>query len=140
MISIKKPAEIKYLHEILDETDSYLKRHHCPSDFVFEADLVIEELFTNTCYYAYDGSEKEQTCEFHLEIDENNLLIQRIDLGKPFNPLTIADPDVDQNFRERRVGGLGMYLVKHFCSRIEYSYRNNQNILTLYRTIPINTI
>ena len=135
MLSIIRRADKDYLHEILDEVTAYLERHHCSGDFIFETQLIVEELFTNTCYYAYLGDEPEQNCEFRLTFEETELKIQRIDSGYAFNPLTLTKPDTESGFQERKVGGLGMYLVSHYCSRMLYERIKDKNVLTLYRSL-----
>ncbi|MBR4375671.1 MAG: ATP-binding protein, partial [Spirochaetia bacterium] len=48
-----------------------------------------------------------------------------------FNPLAKADPDVTLSAEERKIGGLGIFMVKKSMDSVEYEYRDGKNILTI---------
>jgi anti-sigma regulatory factor (Ser/Thr protein kinase) len=45
--------------------------------------------------------------------------------------LSIPEPDLDSDIEERRVGGLGIYLVRQVMDSISYRYENGKNVLTM---------
>jgi len=51
------------------------------------------------------------------------------DRGAPFNPLDHADPDTNAPLEERKVGGLGLLIVKKTMDTIYYSRENDVNRL-----------
>ena len=53
------------------------------------------------------------------------------DDGKPFNPLAAAAPDVDAPAESRRVGGLGIFIVKELAESLSYERRGDRNVLTV---------
>jgi len=59
-----------------------------------------------------------------------------VDSGRPFNPLSLADPDVTLSARERKSGGLGIFMVKKSMDDVRYEYRDGKNILTIRKTLP----
>jgi serine/threonine-protein kinase RsbW len=44
-----------------------------------------------------------------------------MDYGKSFEPERVPLPDLQKYYREHRVGGLGMYLMKSLMDNVEYS-------------------
>ena len=64
--------------------------------------------------------------------EEDALTIDIIDDGLPFNPLT-EGPSVDVNapIEERRIGGLGIHLVRSMMDDLSYRRENGKNHLTL---------
>ena len=58
-----------------------------------------------------------------------------IDSGIPYDPLMKPDPDVTLSAEEREIGGLGIYLAKKATDKMEYRREEDQNILTIYKTI-----
>ena len=56
-------------------------------------------------------------------------------IPKPFNPLEHADPNVHATVQERKVGGLGIFLVKKTMNMVEYDYKDGKNILTIKKNI-----
>ena len=53
------------------------------------------------------------------------------DDGKPFDPLEHRDPDTTLSAEDRKVGGLGILIVKKTMSPVTYKRRNGKNILTM---------
>lgn len=98
---------------------------------VFTINLVVEELFTNMVKYA-----SENTNEILLELkkNEDDLIIHLTDFDvDPFDITKTAEVDTKQSLEERRVGGLGIYLVKQMIDKIEYEYRDRQSKIILIK-------
>ena len=91
-----------------------------------------EEIFTNIVSYAYgsEGGNVEVSCGMNEE-DVKEFWISFKDCGVPYNPLEYPDPDFDIPLDERRVGGLGIYMVKKFMDRVEYRNENGCNMITI---------
>ena len=114
------------MHAQLDETD-------CPMGMVLQLELVVEEAFVNIATHAY--SKPGGTAVFSCEVDKlDKLIMLRFqDWGIPFNPLARPDPDTTLKAEERKIGGLGIYLIKKTMDRCEYAYEDGSNILTVYK-------
>ncbi|GHU60909.1 hypothetical protein AGMMS49975_30050 [Clostridia bacterium] len=92
--------------------------------------LAAEEVFVNIVKYAYDGEDGEVTVSMSSE--DTRTLIRFSDRGKPFNPLEeIEPPDVSASVKTKKMGGLGMYMVKNIADDVTYEYSEGQNILTI---------
>ncbi len=101
---------------------------------IFEINLVMEEIFTNIVTHAFDNN-AEHRISF-LFLHENGMMIMRIeDTGISFNPLCVQTPDLECSLEDRKIGGLGVYLTKHFMDHIDYERRGNKNILILKKSI-----
>jgi anti-sigma regulatory factor (Ser/Thr protein kinase) len=61
--------------------------------------------------------------------------IQFVDKGIPYDPLAKADPDVTLSAEERKIGGLGIYLIKNTMDDVIYEYKDGHNMLTIIKTI-----
>ncbi len=51
------------------------------------------------------------------------------DHGHAFNPLSLPDPDINAPLEERKVGGLGIYMVKQLAEQVYYRRDGERNIL-----------
>ena len=58
-----------------------------------------------------------------------------MDKGKPFNPLEAEEPDLELSGEDRPIGGLGIFLVQSTMDDLSYEYKDEQNILTLKKTL-----
>ncbi len=54
-----------------------------------------------------------------------------IDEGVPYNPLEKEDPDTTLSAEDRKIGGLGIYMVKKNMDKMEYEYSEGKNILSM---------
>lgn len=82
--------------------------------------LAVDEACTNIIKHAYkfypDGK-----IIIRLNYSNKKLTVEIIDYGSSFAPDTIPDPDLQQYFNQKRVGGLGMYLMKSLMDDVKYS-------------------
>ena len=122
-----RPEELDRLTaavESLAEQDSW------PAALTFKVNLVLEELVLNVINYAYD--EDGHQVDVRLICNEDDLVIEITDEGKPFDPLHDApDPDMDSPMEERRIGGLGVYLVRTMTSDMQYRREDGKNHMTV---------
>jgi len=96
--------------------------------------LAIEELVTNCIEYGYDDAD-EHTIVIVLSIRDGNLIMDVIDDGHPFDPLTAPPPDFSLEVQDRPIGGLGIYLLRKLADHISYQRRGGTNWLTLTRRL-----
>jgi anti-sigma regulatory factor (Ser/Thr protein kinase) len=88
-------------------------------------DLVLEEILVNIARYAYDGGAGD--VEVGYATHSGALLVEIADWGRSFNPLEAALPDLTASMAERRVGGLGVLLVKKIVGSLGYRREKGQN-------------
>ena len=60
-----------------------------------------------------------------------SVVITFIDHGVAYDPLGKQDPDITLSAEERKIGGLGIYIVKKCMDEISYEYKDGKNILTI---------
>ena len=97
--------------------------------------LALEEAVSNIIFYAYPGGESEHTITVRYSMKDNELHFDIYDRGIPFDPTAKADADVSLNAEERKIGGLGIFLVKQIMDRVEYQRKGDENILKLTKII-----
>lgn len=97
-----------------------------------KAKLLLEEALVNIASYAYKGAEQDVVrLELNLSDDPDKLALRFIDRGKPFNPLTMPDPDIEKAGEKEKAGGYGIYLMKQLSDKIEYKREGNENQLEI---------
>jgi anti-sigma regulatory factor (Ser/Thr protein kinase) len=53
----------------------------------------------------------------------------------PFNPLEREMPDTTIPLKERRIGGLGIFITIKKMDDVKYEYVNNENVLTIKKNL-----
>ncbi len=128
-------ATIENIPAVIEFVDGHLVALGCPPKVVWQINIAIDELFGNIAHYAYDPDTGPATVRVEVEDDPMTVLITFIDHGKPYDPLAAADPDTTLSAEARKIGGLGVFLVKKTMDDISYEYRNGQNILHIRKRI-----
>lgn len=97
--------------------------------------VAVEEIFVNVSCYAYPNG--VGNISISLEYNKISKIITIIfkDSGIPFDPTRKSQPDIKASPEKRKIGGLGIFMVKKISDTMEYSYLNNQNILSITKKI-----
>jgi len=88
-----------------------------PKDKEFATALVFEEAFVNIVNYAYPN--KIGDIEIRFWIKDNNIYLELIDEGIPFNPTNYISRHLDSN--NCYIGGHGIRIIKEMSQNIIYS-------------------
>ena len=101
--------------------------------------LAVEEAVVNVMNYAYsDGTQGHILLE--AMADEQELTFVLRDNGIPFDPTQSPEVDVTLPAPQRRIGGLGIHLIRHYMDEVRYERRDGQNILTMKKKLKnLNT-
>ncbi len=108
-----------------------LKKENIPQEIINKTLVCYDEIFSNSAKYAY--AKKKGKIYVSLDITPEQLALTISDYGEPFNPLEKADPDITTELKDRKIGGLGIYMVKNFMDKYHYYYQNNKNVLILQK-------
>jgi len=99
--------------------------------------LAVDEACTNIIKHAY-SSYPDGEIVINLESNSDKILINIIDHGITFNPDSVPDPDLQKYYKNGRVGGLGMYLMKTLMDDVKYiSVPGEYNKVVLSKKINI---
>lgn len=126
-------AKIDNLHEVLGFVEEQLEAHEAMMKVITITNISLEEMYANVCMYAYDGN--PGPCTIKIWFEGNDAFISLIDEGMPFDPLAKEDPDIHASAEERRIGGLGIYMVKEYMDECTYERIDDKNIFTMRKAI-----
>ena len=126
-------ATVENLSQVTRFVDSFLEENECSQKTQMKIELAVEEAFTNVASYAY-GQDVGQA-EISASIENKVVTIVFKDSGKPYDPLAKEDPDVTLSAEDRKIGGLGIFLVKKNMDEVSYAYENGKNVLTIKKSI-----
>ena len=126
-----KMSELNSLCQHLEDCGTAME---LPQKCLFEINLGLDELFTNIISYGFED-ESEHQIKFSLVKDNETLVVQVEDDGKPFNPLEAASPSVSEDLDEVEIGGLGIHLIKKMMDDIVYQRVEGKNRLVLKKCV-----
>ena len=131
MREITVDATIENITEVTAFVDKQLEAFDCPMKAQMQIDIAIDELFSNIAHYAYKPEVGKATVRVEFDEEPRAAVVTFVDRGVPYDPLAKKDPDVTLSAEERKIGGLGIYLVKKSMDDMFYEYKDGQNMLTI---------
>ena len=126
MSDITVEARSENLDEVLDFVGEKLAG--CPHDIQNRIGLAIDEVFSNIARYAYYPTVGDVTVKIAVG---DTITVVFEDSGVEYDPLSAENPDLTTPAAERKIGGLGIYMVKNTVDSIEYHRAGDKNTLTI---------
>ena len=128
-------AETEKLPEVMTFLDTWLEEHDCPMKAQMQLDVAVEELYVNIANYAYGSERGRALIRIGLQQEPRQAVITFIDSGTPYDPLKKEDPDVTLSAEDRKIGGLGIYVVKKTMDDVQYEWKDGKNVLTIRKNL-----
>ena len=85
-----------------------------------EVQAAVDEACTNIIKYAY--GEARGIITITCSTRDNNFMVSIKDKGKPFNPSSVPLPDLKADVNHRKIGGLGIYLMRNLMDDVTYDF------------------
>ena len=96
--------------------------------------VAVEEAVVNVMKYAYPSGLHGDVI---IEAASNDVRLKFtiIDNGKPFDPTVQSEVDTSLSAKERKIGGLGIHIMRQNMDSINYERMDNLNVLTLRKKL-----
>ena len=128
--SLTVDAKNENLFKVIEFLKQDMTNQGVCSDAQFKVIAVAEEIFANIASYAYPNT-ADGKVDIITNVRDNKYMAAFIDSGQKYNPLERKDPVITSDLKDRKIGGLGIYIAKKLSDEIEYFYDNNHNILRI---------
>lgn len=97
-------------------------------------ELALEEIFLNIVMHGSEpGSAPQVEVSLNLETDAVTVTVE--DDGPQFDPLSLPTPDVTVGLADRKVGGLGVFLVRNLMDAVSYARIAGRNQLRMSKRL-----
>ena len=99
---------------------------------VLRVQTAVDEACTNIIKHAYSarGGIISITCE----MKDDDFIVTIRDKGKPFDPSSVPPPDLEAELDKRKIGGLGIHMMKRLMDEVSYSFdKDKGNMLVMKR-------
>lgn len=97
-------------------------------------ELALEEIFLNIVMHgSRPGSAPRVEVSLSVGTDAVTMTIE--DDGPQFDPLSLPAPDVTASLADRRVGGLGVHLVRQVMDAVTYARAAGRNRLRMAKRL-----
>ena len=122
---------IDNIQTITEFVTADLKDRGCSWKILRSVFVVIDEIFGNIVKYGGNSDSSPVTVRMEFEENPSALVLTFIDQSPPFDPLDRTDPNTRLPAKMRKVGGLGIFMVKKSVDSLDHEYKDGKNILTI---------
>jgi anti-sigma regulatory factor (Ser/Thr protein kinase) len=96
-------------------------------------ELALEEVFMNVVMHGTPGAGTQ--VEVSVTLCDDGLTLMVADDGPAFDPLLLPAPDVAASLEDRKVGGLGVFLVRQMMDAVNYQRVAARNELRMRKRL-----
>lgn len=119
------------MQKVFEFVDEFSRVNNIGDANIFGISLVVEEIFTNMVKYNKAG---RSDIGLNLEIDGESIIIDITDFDSDrFDITQFVAPDVNKPLMDRKIGKLGIHLVKSMVDSIDYIYNNRTSIIKMVK-------
>lgn len=94
--------------------------------------LAVDEAFTNIIEHAYKN-DKNRKIDLEFECNGEQLRISLYDTGNSFSEKKYKKPDIKKRVKQRKGGGVGVYLIKQLMDEVIYNRLNDSNEIRMIK-------
>ncbi len=133
MQSVQFSAKFEFLDEIREFVGDIARAGGFGDKDVYNIQLAADEAASNIIEHAYEGV-SDGVLELSCGVKANTITIILVDHGESFDPSEIPMPDLKADLSERKIGGLGIFLMRKLMDEVRYEVKpNKNNVLTMIK-------
>ena len=129
-------GDLERLPDVMRFVQNFSSRAQFDAALEHHLQLIVEELVVNAI--SHNESAVSDTIDIELSIQENEVVIDILSVGEPFDPTQHPAPDLDLPLEERPVGGLGVYLTQMLSDSMTYSHESGQNRIVVRKRCNVS--
>jgi anti-sigma regulatory factor (Ser/Thr protein kinase) len=128
-----KRSEIARMFTLVE---GFCQTNQVSEDDMFNVRLVLDEAVINVIVHGYDDA-REHEITVALSLKEGLLAVHVDDDGVAYNPLDAPAPRFDLPIEQRRIGGLGVHIMKTLARSVAYHREGGRNHLDIQIEIGV---
>ncbi len=122
--------DIQEVGRVIDSLEEFGAENGIPPAEALRFGLALDELITNVISYGLAGR-SGGTIRLTVRHGDGVLCAELMDDGVPFDPLTAEVELPEGDIEDRKVGGLGLTLVRKIMDRLDYRREDGFNRLKM---------
>lgn len=123
------PSTSGGIHEGVEAVDRWCQANGVPDPHRRRMLTALDEILSNVVRHGYQ--DRPGTIDVALAGEPGIVLVDVADDGPAFDPLAAPAPDTSAPLDERKVGGLGIALVRALADDVRYERRAGRNHLSM---------
>jgi anti-sigma regulatory factor (Ser/Thr protein kinase) len=131
MKTVQFAAKFEHLDEMREFVGNIARKGGFSDKDVYNIQLATDEAASNIIEHAYQNM-PGKVLELSCDMKGNVITITLTDYGESFDPSIVPVPDLKADLSDRKIGGLGLFLMRKLMDDIDYRPGPHQsNVLTM---------
>ena len=133
MKTVQYAAKFEHLDEIREFVGEIARAGGFSDKDVYNIQLATDEAASNIIEHAYENI-SDGILELSCGMQGDAIKIILIDRGESFDPSEVPLPDLKADLSERKIGGLGIFLMRKLMDEVHYEPKaDKSNVLTMIK-------
>ncbi len=133
MQSVRFAAKFEFLDEIREFVGGVARQGGFSDKDVYNIQLATDEAASNMIEHSYENI-PDGVIDLSCGMESDQIRIVLIDYGEPFDPSAIPLPDLKADLSDRKIGGLGIFLMRKLMDEVHYEPKpDKSNVLTMIK-------
>jgi serine/threonine-protein kinase RsbW len=133
MQTVQFAAKFEFLDEIREYVGIIAREGGFGDKDVYNIQLATDEAASNVIEHAYENR-SDGVLELSCGVQGDTIKIILTDHGGSFDPSEIPFPDLKADLSDRKIGGLGIFLMRKLMDEVHYESRTDKsNTLTMIK-------
>jgi len=120
--------DLSEIPRVAERVEEFCVTRKISGKIVYRFNLSLDEVLTNIISHGLTQGRHEIAVSVALQ--DGNLVAEVSDDGPAFDPLSAPAPDIRAPIEERKIGGLGIHLLRTLMDAVEYRRADGRNLLT----------
>ena len=133
MQSVRFAAKFEFLDEIREFVGEIARQGGFSDKDVYNIQLATDEAASNMIEHSYENI-PDGVIDLSCGMEDDLIRIVLIDYGVPFDPSAVPLPDLKADLSDRKIGGLGIFLMRKLMDEVRYEPKpDKSNVLTMIK-------
>jgi serine/threonine-protein kinase RsbW len=96
--------------------------------------LAVDEICANLIIHSNKEDSQKNLC-LTIRYDNQEIIFELEDNGTPFVQANYKEPNIPDNIKEGKKGGVGVALVNRIMDKVEYSVKGSTNVCRMHKLL-----
>jgi phosphoserine phosphatase RsbU/P len=131
----RMPNQLMAIPDLQMAFEQYVAQWEGAKPLIPTLNMALDDLLNNVVQYAFPNDPTEHHIEVEGDVRDECVVLTISDDGIPFNPLSVAPPDLSLLLHERPIGGLGIHLIRSMFDEVTYHRNVGRNVLMVKKKL-----
>ena len=132
---LRMESRLQAMPDVVALVEAFGADNALPQTVLNDVNVALDEALSNIIAYAYEADSIGEIV-VRLDYARDEVRVEVEDGGRAFDPLQVPAPDLTAPLPERKVGGLGIHLMRNLMDGLAYDRSGGRNRLRMVKKVP----